>query len=91
MKKYMSCVQSFYIVFKNFLNSFYRGKDCIKKFCKELKKIYIKVVNYEQKEMIPLTDQKKRILWRARKMPHMSKKVLQQQKRKEDLQIISKS
>ena len=62
MKKYMSCVQSFYIVFKNFLNSFYRGKDCIKKFCKELKKIYIKVVNYEQKEMIPLTDQKKRIL-----------------------------
>ena len=33
-------------------NSFYRGKDCIK----ELKEIYIRIVNYEQKEMIPLTD-----------------------------------
>ena len=43
-------------------HSFYRGKDCIKKFCKELKKICIKIVNYEQKEMIPLTDKKKRIL-----------------------------
>ena len=52
-------------------HSFYKGKDCIKTFSKELKKICIKIVNYEQKEMIPLTDKKKRILWRARKMPHM--------------------
>ena len=40
-------------------HSFYRGKDCIKKFCKELKKICVKIVNYEQKEMIPLTDKEK--------------------------------
>ena len=40
-------------------HSFYRGKDCIKKFCKELKKICIKIVNYEQKEMTPLTDKEK--------------------------------
>ena len=40
-------------------HSFYRGKDCIKKFGKELKRICIKIVNYEQKEMIPLTDKEK--------------------------------
>ena len=36
--------------------SFYRGKDCIKKFCSELKELRTKVVNYEQKEMTPLTS-----------------------------------
>ena len=30
--------------------------DCIKKFCSELKELETKVVNYEQKEMTPLTD-----------------------------------
>ena len=37
-------------------HSFYRGNDCIKKFCSELKELGTKVVNYEQKEMTPLTD-----------------------------------
>ena len=32
------------------------GNDCIKKFCSELKELETKVVNYEQKEMTPLTD-----------------------------------
>ena len=35
--------------------SFYRDNDCIKKFCSELKELGTKVVNYEQKEMTPLT------------------------------------
>ena len=37
-------------------HSFYRGNDCIKKFFGELKELGTKVVNYEQKEMTPLTD-----------------------------------
>ena len=37
-------------------HNFYRGKDCIKKFCSELKELGTKIINYEQKEMIPLTD-----------------------------------
>ena len=36
--------------------SFYRGKDCIKKFCCKLKELGTKIVNYEMKDMIPLTD-----------------------------------
>ena len=34
---------------------YYRGKDCMKKFCKELREHATKVINYEKKEMIPLT------------------------------------
>ena len=37
-------------------NTVYRGKDCIKKFCTELKELGTKVVNYEQKEMTSLTS-----------------------------------
>ena len=40
--------------------SFYRGNDCIKKFCSELKGLGTKVVNYDQKEMTPLTDDENR-------------------------------
>ena len=35
---------------------FYRGKDCIKRFCSDLKELRTNIINYEQKEMIPLTD-----------------------------------
>ena len=34
----------------------YRGRDCIKRFCSDLKELGIKIINYKQKEMIPLTD-----------------------------------
>ena len=36
--------------------SFYRWKNCIKRFCSDIKALGTKIVNYEQKEMIPLTD-----------------------------------
>ena len=35
---------------------FYRGRDCIEKFCKNLKELATKIINYEEKDMIPLTD-----------------------------------
>ena len=31
-------------------HSFYRGKNCIKKFCKEIKELGTKIINYEQKK-----------------------------------------
>ena len=34
----------------------YRGKDCIEKFCKDLREHAMRIVNYEKKEMVPLTD-----------------------------------
>ena len=36
---------------------YYRGKDCIEKMCKKLKEHTMKIINYEEKEMIPLTDE----------------------------------
>ena len=35
---------------------FYRGKDCIEKFCKDLKEVGTKMINFKKKEMIPLTN-----------------------------------
>ena len=34
---------------------YYRGKDCMEKFCKDLRKHATKIMNYEKKKMIPLT------------------------------------
>ena len=41
---------------ENTLN-YYRGKDCIETLCKKLKEQALKIINYEEKEMIPLTKE----------------------------------
>ena len=33
----------------------YRGKDCMERFCKNLKEHATKIINYEKKEMITLS------------------------------------
>ena len=38
---------------------YYRGKDYMKQFCKDLKDQVMKIINYKKKEMIPLTDEEK--------------------------------
>ena len=38
---------------------YYRGEDCMKIFCKDLKDQVMKITNYEKKVMIPLTDEEK--------------------------------
>ena len=35
----------------------YRCKDCLEKFCKNLKEHATKIINYEKTEMTPLTDE----------------------------------
>ena len=37
-------------------HKFCRRKDCIKKFCNDLKELVTETINYEEKEMIPLKD-----------------------------------
>ena len=36
-------------------HDFYRERDCIEKFCKDLKELTIEITNCKEKEMIPLT------------------------------------
>ena len=40
----------------------HRGKDCTETFCKNLTEHVIKIIKYEKKEMIPLTNEKKRVI-----------------------------
>ena len=35
--------------------NYYRGEDCMTKFCKDLREHTTKITNYEKKDMIPLT------------------------------------
>ena len=43
---------------KNKLNH-YRGKDCMKKFCKDVRTHATKIINYEKKKTTPLTTKEK--------------------------------
>ena len=43
---------------RNKLN-YYRGKDCMKKFRKDLKEHARRIINYEKKKIIPLTKEEK--------------------------------
>ena len=39
--------------------NYYRGKDCIERFCKDLRDQAMKVIDYEKKKIIPLTKEEK--------------------------------
>ena len=39
---------------------YYRGENCMKKFCKDLREHATKMINYEKKEMIPLTKKEEK-------------------------------
>ena len=38
---------------------YYRGEDCMKKFCKDLREHATKIINYEKKKTRPLTRRRK--------------------------------
>ena len=57
---------------KNKLNC-YRGKDCMKKFCKDLKEHATRIINHEKKKIIPLTKEEK-INYNDQKVCYICKK-----------------
>ena len=60
---------------ENKLN-YYRGEHCIEKLCKKLKGIAMKIINYEEKEVIHLTKEEKKSYKKTRSMSYMRRKVL---------------
>ena len=38
-------------------NNVYRGEDCMKKFCESLREHTVKIINFEKKKIIPLTNE----------------------------------
>ena len=55
------------------MHSFYRGRDCTKKSCEDLKKHTIKIINFKEKDVIPLTDEEI-ICYEKQKLCHICKK-----------------
>ena len=56
---------------KNKLN-YFRGDDCMKKFCKDLRTHATKIINYEKKKMMPLTTKEK--IYHKQKLCYIFKK-----------------
>ena len=52
---------------------YYRGKNCMKNFCLDLKEHAAKIISYVQKEMMPLTKEEKEI-YREQKVCYIYKK-----------------
>ena len=53
--------------------SYYRGKDCIEKLCKKLKQCAIKIIDDEEKEMIPQTKEEKSLTKSKRNVLYVKK------------------
>ena len=67
--------------------SFYRGKDCIKRFCSDLKELGTKIINYEQKEMIPLTDKENKFYEEKEKCYICQKKFCYDKNKKKEFKM----
>ena len=57
-------------------HNFHRRRDFIKRFCSDLKELGTKTINYEQNDMIFLTDNENKFYEEPKKMLHMPKRVL---------------
>ena len=53
--------------------SYYRGDDCMKKFCKNLREHFTKIINYEKKKMISFTAEEK-VHYNKKKVCYICKK-----------------
>ena len=42
---------------ENNKSDYYRGKDCLKRFCQDLKKHARSIIDFEKKDMIELTSE----------------------------------
>ena len=64
---------------KNKLN-YYRGNDCMKKFCKDLREHATKIINCEKEKMMPLTTEEK-IHYNKQKICYICKKEFNNDKK----------
>ena len=60
---------------------YYRGKDCMKKFCEDLRTHATKIINYEKKKMIPLTTEEKCIIMNKKFVIYARKNLIRTMKK----------
>ena len=53
---------------------YYRGKDCMKTFCKDLREQATKIINYEKKKMISL-KKKEKIDYNEQEICYIQKRI----------------
>ena len=70
-------------------NNFYRGNDCIEKFCKDVKELAIKISNYREQEMILLTDEEIEF-YKRQKVCHIYKKEFCNDEKKKEFKLYQK-
>ena len=66
---------------------FYRGKDCIEKFCKDLKELETEIINFEEKEKITLTNKEIKS-YEKQKACHICKEMFCCYKNKKKSEVI---
>ena len=72
-------------------HGYFKGEDCIEMFCKKFKNLALEIINYKEKEMIPLADEEKEF-YEKQKVCHICKKEFFLMKMKNvDLNLIIKS
>ena len=72
-------------------HKFYRRKDCIKRFCNDLKEITTEIINYKEKEMTLLKD-KEINFYERQKVCHICKeKLCNDKNKKSDYALYQKS
>ena len=70
---------------------FYRGKDCIEKFCKDLKELGTGIINLEGKEMVPLTNKEIKSYEKQKVCLICDKKFCDDKNKKANMTFIIKS
>ena len=70
---------------KNTLN-YYRGKDCMKRFSKDLREHAIKIIDYEKKKLISLTTEEK-IYHNKQKICYICKKEFSNNEKKKNYKV----
>ena len=71
-------------------HNFYKRRDCITRFCGDLKELGTKTVNYEEKEMIPLTDKKNKFYEEQEKCHICQKEFCYDKMKKRNLKYTKK-
>ena len=56
---------------------YYRGEDCMEKFCKDLREHATKIINYEKKEIIPLTKKEEKSITSKKFVIYAEKNLIQ--------------
>ena len=54
----------------------YRGKDCMRTFCKSSREYVTKITNFEKKNMIPLINEQQELYEKNKNLLHLQKKSL---------------